>query len=40
MMMEMNHSGNYSALILRFHECIAILSGMDSELGFEQQVAL
>ncbi len=33
-------SRNDSAWILRFSECIAILSRVDSELSFEQQVAL
>ncbi len=33
-------SRNDSALILIFSECMAILSGIDSELSFEQQVAL
>ncbi len=33
-------SRNYSVSILRFSECIAILSRVDSELSFEQQMVL
>ncbi len=33
-------SRNYSVSILRFSECIAILSRIDSELSFEQQMVL
>ncbi len=37
----MHHeSRNDSASILRFSECIAILSRVDSEFSFEQQMAL